>query len=38
MLETHIKFHSANGKRLVLIVDDEEINRELLKLVLQEDY
>ena len=38
MLKTHEKFHSANGKRLVLIVDDEMINRELLGLVLREDY
>lgn len=38
MLKTHDKFHSANGKRLVLIVDDEEINRELLKLVIQDEY
>ena len=38
MLKTHEKFHSTNGKRLVLIVDDEEINRELLNMVLQRDY
>lgn len=38
MLETHAKFHSSNGKRLVLIVDDEAINRELLNLVLQDDF
>lgn len=38
MLKTHEKFHSLNGKRLVLIVDDEEINRELLNIVLQEEY
>ncbi len=38
MLKTHEKFHSENGKRLVLIVDDEEINRELLNLVLKDDY
>ena len=38
MLKTHEKFHSANGKRLVLIVDDEEINRELLRLVLRDEY
>ena len=31
-------FHSANRKRRVLIVDDEWINRELLKKVLEEDY
>ena len=38
MLKTHEKFHSANGKRLVLIVDDEDINRELLNLVLKDDF
>ena len=38
MLKTHEKFHSANGKRRILIVDDELINRELLKLVLEDDY
>ena len=38
MLKAREKFHSANGKRLVLIVDDELVNRELLKLVLEDDY
>ena len=38
MLKTHEKFHSANGKRLVLIVDDELINRELLRLVLEDEF
>ena len=38
MLESHKKFHSANGKRLVLIADDEMINREILAQVLQADY
>ena len=38
MLKTHEKFHSSNGKRLVLIVDDELINRELLRMVLEEEY
>ena len=38
MLKSHEKFHSANGKRLVLIVDDELINRELLGSVLQNEY
>ena len=27
MLKSHEKFHSANGKRQVLIVDDEFVNR-----------
>ena len=38
MLKSHEKFHSANGKRLILVADDELINRELLGLVLQNDY
>ncbi|MDO4400896.1 MAG: EAL domain-containing protein [Coriobacteriia bacterium] len=38
MLKAHEKFHSANGKRLVLIVDDEAINRELLGIVLKDNY
>ncbi len=38
MLKAREKFHSANGKRLVLIVDDELVNRELLKLVLEDEY
>ena len=29
MLKSHEKFHSANGRRLILIADDELINREL---------
>ena len=38
MLKSHEKFHSANGKRLILIVDDEAINRELMGLILEKDY
>ena len=38
MLKSHEKFHSANGKRQILIADDELINRELLRMVLQQDY
>ena len=38
MLKSHEKFHSLNGRRQVLIVDDEMINRELLGAVLMEDY
>ena len=38
MLKSHEKFHSANGKRLVLIVDDEIVNRELLGGVLKNEY
>ena len=38
MLKSHEKFHSSNGKRLVLVAEDEEINRDLLGSVLKEDY
>ena len=38
MLKSHEKFHSANGKRLILVADDEMINRELLRAVLESDY
>ena len=38
MLKSHEKFHSANGKRLVLVVDDEFINRELMGIALEADY
>lgn len=38
MLKSHEKFHSANGKRLILVVDDELVNRELMGAVLQRDY
>ena len=38
MLQSHEKFYSKNGKRLVLVVDDEAINRELLGFILSEDF
>ncbi len=38
MLKSHEKFHSVNGKRLVLVADDELINRELLGVILENDY
>ena len=38
MFKSHEKFHSANGKRQILIADDELINRELLGHILEEDY
>ena len=38
MPERHKKFHSVNGKRLILVVDDEQINREMLGFILQEKY
>ena len=38
MPKNHVQFHSANGKRLVLIVDDELVNREILSNILAGDY
>ena len=38
MLKSHVKFHSIAGKRLVLIVDDEIVNREMLRNIVQNDF
>ena len=38
MLKGNVKFHSENGKRLILIAEDEWINREILAQMLAEDY
>ena len=38
MLKSHEKFYSANGKRQILVADDEQINREILGEILKEDY
>ena len=38
MLKSHEKFHSVNGKRQILIADDELINREMLGNLLNSDY
>ena len=38
MLKSHEKFHSANGKRQILVVDDEPVNRQLLGLMLENSY
>ena len=38
MLKSHEKFHSANGKRLILVVDDEAVNREMMGCILSNDY
>ena len=38
MLKSHEKFYSENGKRLLLVADDEFVNREILRNVLQDDY
>ncbi len=38
MPESHLKFHSANGKRRILLVEDELINREILGFMLRDSY
>lgn len=38
MISDNAKFHSVNGKRLILIVDDEQVNRELLGFIAERDY
>ena len=38
MFEKNLKFHSSHGKRTILIVEDEAINRELLGMLLEDDY
>ena len=38
MPESHLKFHSADGKRKILLIEDELINRELLGFMLQDSY
>ena len=38
MLKNHAKFNSINGRRLVLIVDDEQINREMLGYIVSSDF
>ena len=38
MQDNQANFHSVDGKRLILVVDDEEINRALLGTVLENYY
>ena len=38
MLRNNSKFNTDNGKKLVLVVEDEFINREILKAILEDDY
>ncbi len=38
MLESHERFYAVNGKRQLLVVDDEMINREILGHLLSQDY
>ena len=38
MITEDARFHSASGKRRILIVDDEQVNRELLGFIAARDY
>lgn len=38
MPERHLTFHSSNGKRRVLLVEDERINQEMLSFILADTY
>ena len=38
MLESQSTFHSTNGRRRILVADDEMINREILGQILMSDY
>ena len=38
MPDSHVKFHSSGAKRMVLVVDDEAINRYILGNILEEHY
>ena len=36
MPDKQLRFHSANGKRRILVVEDELINQEILKMSIEE--
>ena len=38
MLKSHVKFNSKDGKRLILIVDDEKTTREILRRITENDF
>ena len=38
MGDNQAKFHSADGRRLVLVVEDEAVNRAILGTILEKDY
>lgn len=38
MLKSHVKFHSSGARRLILIVDDEAVNREMLGFIVSNDF
>ena len=38
MLDSHKRFYTVDGRRLILIVDDEVINREMLVNLISDEY
>ena len=38
MPDKHLQFHSSNGKRQIILVEDEAVNREILSAILNERY
>ena len=38
MPKSHLKFHSTAGKRRILLIEDEAINREIIGFMLQDSY
>ena len=38
MSDSHVKFHSSGRKRMILVIDDEAINRMMLGNMLEEQY
>ena len=38
MLKSHERFYTEDGRRLILIVDDEPVNREMLGMILGDEY
>ena len=38
MSDTHNNYQLNTGKRLILIAEDESVNREILGMMLQSDY
>ena len=38
MFVSHERFYTQNGRRLIMIVDDELVNREMLSFILSKDY
>ena len=38
MPQSHVQFHSTDGKRTILVIEDELINREILRMHLQDTH